>query len=277
MSDSDDSDAGLVEATIYEQSDDSAMEDGSDSDDAEEGEAPAAAATKEDEEEEESDGVDEEALLAGIKGSDSEASESEGEDEDEFSKGGAKINLDDDEASAKILARVRKLSRKKAGPPGVVYLGRVPHGFYEEQMAEYFKQFGVVKRLRLARNPTTGRSRHYAFVEFMHPGVARIVAETMDNYLMFDRLLKCKVVPEDKVHPRLFADRRRKPMGDFALRRHQAAMDAQRTPAAVSKQVDRLVKAEQKKRVRLAAADIDYDFPGYEALRPPRAKHTKFA
>jgi len=34
----------------------------------------------------------------------------------------------------------------------VVYVGRIPHGFYEEQMRAYFSQFGVIKNLRLSRN-----------------------------------------------------------------------------------------------------------------------------
>ena len=36
--------------------------------------------------------------------------------------------------------------------PGVVYVGHVPHGFYEQEMRAYFSQFGTVKRLRLARS-----------------------------------------------------------------------------------------------------------------------------
>ena len=39
----------------------------------------------------------------------------------------------------------------------------------------------------------TGRSRGYAFVEFEYPEVAAIVAESMNNYLMFDKLLKCEL------------------------------------------------------------------------------------
>lgn len=35
---------------------------------------------------------------------------------------------------------------------GTVYLGRIPHGFYEEEMRSYFSQFGEVTRLRLSRN-----------------------------------------------------------------------------------------------------------------------------
>ena len=35
---------------------------------------------------------------------------------------------------------------------GVVYIGHLPHGFYEEQMTGYFSQFGAVTKVRVARN-----------------------------------------------------------------------------------------------------------------------------
>lgn len=38
----------------------------------------------------------------------------------------------------------------------------------------------------------TGRSKGYGFVEFECDEVAKIVAETMDNYLMGERLIKCE-------------------------------------------------------------------------------------
>ncbi|KAL8778121.1 MAG: hypothetical protein Q9213_007564 [Squamulea squamosa] len=88
--------------------------------------------------------------------------------------------------------------------PGVVYVGRIPHGFYESQMRAYFGQFGHISRLRLSRNRTTGNSKHYAFIEFASSAVAKIVAETMDNYLMFGHILKCKVVPPGDVHENLW-------------------------------------------------------------------------
>ena len=40
----------------------------------------------------------------------------------------------------------------------------------------------------------SGRSKGYAFVEFESPVVAKIVVDTMNNYLMFNRLLKCKFI-----------------------------------------------------------------------------------
>lgn len=60
----------------------------------------------------------------------------------------------------------------------------------QEQMAEYFKQFGTVTNVRVIRSKRTGRSKGHAFVEFKQPAVAEIVAETMNNYLMGKRLIK---------------------------------------------------------------------------------------
>ena len=87
---------------------------------------------------------------------------------------------------------------------GVVYIGRIPHGFYEHEMREYFSQFGDISRLRLSRSQKSGASRHYAFVEFTSAGVAKIVADTMDNYLMFGHILKCKVLAKEQVHESLW-------------------------------------------------------------------------
>ena len=92
-----------------------------------------------------------------------------------------------------------KKAKKKGGEaaaatksePGVVYLGHVPFGFFEKQMRSFFEQFGKVTRLRLSRSPKTTRSRGYAFIEFANKDVAAVVAETMDNYLMYGRVLQC--------------------------------------------------------------------------------------
>ena len=36
--------------------------------------------------------------------------------------------------------------------PGVIYVGHIPHGFYEVEMRKFFSQFGRVTRVRLARS-----------------------------------------------------------------------------------------------------------------------------
>ncbi|XP_074598845.1 uncharacterized protein LOC141853410 [Brevipalpus obovatus] len=87
---------------------------------------------------------------------------------------------------------------------GVVLVKNVPHGFYEKQMYDFFSQFGDITRLRLIRSRKTTKSKGIAFIEFVHEEVAQIVAQTMDNYLMFERILKCKVVPPDQLPQGVF-------------------------------------------------------------------------
>jgi nucleolar protein 15 len=75
----------------------------------------------------------------------------------------------DAEAEAKIKQKIKQKSKvvffhsqselhqakkedEEKEEPGVVYIGRIPHGFYEKQMKAYFAQFGKVKRLRLSRS-----------------------------------------------------------------------------------------------------------------------------
>ena len=86
------------------------------------------------------------------------------------------------------------LEKKSSDEPGVLYLGRIPHGFYEEQMKKYFEQFGDVICLRLARNKKTGKSKHFGFIKFASKEVAEIVAETMHNYSLKGRLFQCKPI-----------------------------------------------------------------------------------
>ena len=52
--------------------------------------------------------------------------------------------------------------------------------------------------MRLSRSKRTGRSKGYAFAEFEDAETAKIVAETMNNYLILGKLLQVKVV--DQVH-----------------------------------------------------------------------------
>lgn len=263
------------EETIYEsRSDDSAIEEGSEDDE------NVIGLDQESDSEEESDSseVDEEALLAGIKGSDDEEEESSESDQEEEGKAYSKVKLDlDGKEGKEIRAQLDSLREQKSGKPGVVYIGRIPHGFYEEEMTGYFSQFGEIKNLRISRNPRTGRSRHYGFIEFEHHQVAKIVADTMNNYLMFDKLLKCVMLPEDKVHPSLFAIKKKaKYVRDKNLQEHKLVHDRQRTQEEVQTQVDRMVEKENKKRAKMADLGIDYDFPGVQGVVPPKAKHVKY-
>ncbi len=92
---------------------------------------------------------------------------------------------------------------------GYMYIGHIPHGFYEKEMKSYFSQFGKIKRLRLARSKATGKYKGYGFLEFENESVAKIAAETMNNYLMFNKILKCHLIPKDKLHENAFKNSNR--------------------------------------------------------------------
>ncbi|KAI9674373.1 MAG: hypothetical protein M1829_003775 [Trizodia sp. TS-e1964] len=158
---------------------------------------------------------------------------------------------------------IPKVLTGKDDPAGVIYVGRIPHGFYEHQMRAYFSQFGTITRLRISRNLKTGRSKHYAFIEFASSEVAKIVAATMDNYLMYNHLLKCKFVPSDQIHASLWKGAnktfRRIPWGK---REREGLEEAKSLETWKGK----IVKEEKRRKLRarkLKAKGIDYD---YEAL-----------
>jgi len=88
--------------------------------------------------------------------------------------------------------------------PGVIYIGHIPHGFYEAELKSYFTQFGRVLNVKVSRSKKTGKSKGYAFVKFQYAAVAKTVADTCHNYLFYNKLLKCEYRPLDQVHKDTF-------------------------------------------------------------------------
>ncbi|KAG5722991.1 hypothetical protein E4T56_gene18004 [Termitomyces sp. T112] len=169
---------------------------------------------------------------------------------------------------ATVKRKLEKAKRQPGEDRGVVYIGRVPHGFYEDQMRGYFSQFGNVTRVRLSRNKKTGRSKHYGFIEFDSSSVAQIVAETMDNYLLTGHILRCKIIPKDEVHPELWIGANRKWRVVPRDRLTRVQHNKTRTEEQQARTAKRLVKRQNERKRKLAAAGINYDFAavGYVSL-----------
>ncbi|KAF1960215.1 hypothetical protein CC80DRAFT_438821 [Byssothecium circinans] len=190
------------------------------------------------------------ALLAGFE---SEGDESDVEKDGEF---------DEKAVTVPTLSKKQRKALEKAkkdSEPGVVFLGRVPHGFFEPQMKKYFGQFGQVTRLRLSRNKKTGASKHYAFIEFAHGDVAEIVAKTMHNYLMFGHILQCKTIPPEQVHPDLFKGANERFKVDPRNKKAGLAM----VRGAERAQWEKRVAKENKTRAKTAKLlkdEMDYEF-----------------
>jgi hypothetical protein len=57
--------------------------------------------------------------------------------------------------------------------------------------AGFFSQFGRLVKVRVSRSKKTAKAKHYAFLQFAHPDVAAIAAETMDGYFLFKQVRIC--------------------------------------------------------------------------------------
>ncbi|OIT38981.1 hypothetical protein A4A49_16619, partial [Nicotiana attenuata] len=153
----------------------------------------------------------------------------------------------------KIEVRVNKAT--------VLYIGRIPHGFYENEMEGFFKQFGTIKTLRIARNKKTGKSKHFGFIELESPEVAKVVADIMHNYLLFEHLLQVHLIPPEHVHARLWkgVNRWYKPLDWVKIEKKR--QDKERTLDKHKKLVEGILKCDKKRRKRIDAARIDYEWP----------------
>uniref|UniRef100_A0A7N0RJ69 RRM domain-containing protein n=1 Tax=Kalanchoe fedtschenkoi TaxID=63787 RepID=A0A7N0RJ69_KALFE len=160
-------------------------------------------------------------------------------------------------------ARKLPVQKEPVDKATVLYIGRIPHGFYEDEMKAFFSQFGVVKRLRLARNRKTGRSKHYGYIEFLSPEVAKIAAEAMHNHLLFEHLLQVYLVLPERVHPKLWkgASRRYEPLNWVEIERKR--QDKERTLQEHHKLVEGILKKDKKRRRKIEAAGIDYECPEF--------------
>lgn len=182
------------------------------------------------------------------------------------------LNPSDDAEFQKKVQQVKKRRKTPAMQsklsPGVVYVGHIPRGLFEPQLRAYFQQFGTILRMRLSRSKKTGGSKGYAFIEFDCDEVAKIVAETMNNYLMGERLIQCHVMPPEKVHSKLFVgcNRSFKKPTEPAVSRYNEKHSEER----LEKTKGRLLRKEDKLRKRLAAQGIEYDFPGFASQFPKK-------
>ncbi|KAJ5113513.1 hypothetical protein N7456_002047 [Penicillium angulare] len=198
-----------------------------------------------------------------IKGFESSGDEDDSEDEG-FDADKPVPKIPDTKKAQKKIAKNQKQGASEE--PGAVYVGRIPHGFYEHQMRAYFSQFGEITKLRLSRNRITGSSKHYAFVEFNSVTVAKIVAETMDNYLMYGHILKCKFVPKEQLHPEVWKGANRRFKRTPWNRIEKKRLEKGKTRDQWSKRIEQEQKRRQAKIDQLKDLGYSIDLPQLKAV-----------
>ena len=207
------------------------------------------------------------ALLKGFE-SDSDSDDEHAEKDNDL-EGKDMGEFETDKKTRKALAKAaqKAAESKIASEPGTVYLGRIPHGFYENEMRQYFKQFGDILNLRVSRNKKTGASKHYAFIQFSSGDVASIVAKTMDNYLLFGHILKAKVVPSEQVHESLWegANKRFKKVPWNKMEGRKLEMGL--TEAGWDKRAAKEQKRREKKAEQMKAIGYTFTAPELKAAK----------
>ena len=124
-------------------------------------------------------------------------------------------------------------------------------------MRKFFAQFGNIKNLRLSRNKKTGASKHYAFVEFETPDVAEIVAETMNDYILFGHRLVCEVMKADKVNKDIWKGANKKFFVVDGTKKAAAAMNMQKTPEQIKVTLEKKLKKCKEQIKQLKSRDQD--------------------
>lgn len=133
-------------------------------------------------------------------------------------------------------------------------------------MRAYFSQFGEITRLRLSRNRITGRSKHYAFVEFSSISIAKIVAATMDNYLMYGHILKCKYIPAEQLHPEIWKGANRRFKKTPWNRIEKKRLEKGKTRDQWAGQIEKEQKKRQAKANKLKELGYEMDLPKLKSV-----------
>lgn len=209
--------------------------------------------------EEESSGDEEEEEVEkedNINGLSDEEQEEVQQQQNKANKSGHSVNkiIKTSEATATNTSTNNKSTKSKSG---VIYIGRLPSGFQESELKTYFSQFGDVINVKLARNKKTGNTKHYGFIEFDSIEVAKVAAETMNNYLLFGHLIKCEVV--ENPHEDTFKHGNRKfkviPWKKIAKEKHEKSRTEEEWKVLIAK----FEESKQKKQEELKSKGIDFD------------------
>ena len=168
---------------------------------------------------------------------------------------------------------VDSLKAKKYRDASVIYIGHLPALFGEFELLSLLKQFGgTITHVRISRSEKTGNSRGYAFIRILESEIASIIVNTLSGYLLFSqksigthKRFVCHIVPPEKVHPRLFLKHTCAIAVSKARKQQKLLLSKQsKSLSKLSAVNEKLLQQEQKKRMKIKEAGIDYDFPGYE-------------
>lgn len=149
---------------------------------------------------------------------------------------------------------------------GVVYVGHLPWGFIDSTLKKYFSQFGTITRIISPKSSKTGRSVGYAFIEFEDEETARIAAKTMNNYILFEKILKCSFVEDKKKYDRIFLKWKKKFEFKERYRIHCEKLAKKKSKEEIKEMIQGLLDREEKRREKMKELGIKYEYKGFKEI-----------
>ena len=164
--------------------------------------------------------------------------------------------------------RVKKIKNTIEGfglNTGVIYVSHLPWGINERNLKKYFEQFGKITRYILPRAKSSGRIKGYAFIEFENIEIADIASKTMNNFILFNKIIKCETLADRSRYNSIF--KRWKKQFKYFNRYKAFVVKRNKIKSfpEIKDQVKLILEKEEKKRQKLKDLNIDYDFPGFKA------------
>ena len=168
------------------------------------------------------------------------------------------------------LNKVREIQNEKGiesqTSTGVIYVGHLPWGFIDSTLKKYFSQFGNITRIISPKSSKTGRSVGYAFIEFEDEETARIAAATMNNYILFEKILKCEFVEDKKKYDRIFLKWKKKFEFEERYKKHCEKLSKPKSKAQKKEMIQGLLDREEQRREKMKDLGIIYEYKGFKEI-----------
>ena len=194
-----------------------------------------------------------------------EKEESIPEEEEKSEEDSKKKNIKNSKSRVeKTQKAIESLTKPKK--TSVIYVGHLPWGFDEKALYKYFSQFGTINRLYNPRSTLSGRSKGYAFIEFLDEKTAEIAAKTMNNYLLFDRILKCNVIEDKSKYDNMFKNAKKKFVFNDKYKKLIERQEKEQSKEEIKNKIDTLLKREEIKREKMKEEGFNINFPGYKGI-----------
>ena len=149
---------------------------------------------------------------------------------------------------------------------GVIYVGHLPWGFIDATLEKYFSQFGKITRIISPKSSKTGRSVGYAFIEFEDEETARIAAKTMNNYILFEKILKCSFVEDKSKYDRIFLKWKKKYEFKERYKAHCEKLSKQKSKGEIKTMIQGLLDREEQRREKMKELGIKYEYKGFKEI-----------